>query len=232
MDTQLLQAVRKARALEIDFIGDLACPWSYIGLRDLERALDSLQGTPVRRLRWHGLPLAGMVPVTWREHLSTRLAAGTSVDEAQARLQVAGQEVGIAFDFERIALLPDTREANRLVQLAAESGRQGELVAAIFRAFFEQGRDIADPALLLSLAGEQQFQPAMLRAFQETAAGRDGVIAEERRLRGLGVEGVPNLLLNGRVMVPGAGDVSTYIQAVDQAIFPELPAVERRQLLH
>ena len=69
-------------------------------------------------------------------------------------------------------------------------------------------------------------------AFTAGASGRDEVLAEERRLRGLGVEGVPNLLLNSRVLVPGAADVATYIQALDQALFPENPAQERQRLLH
>jgi predicted DsbA family dithiol-disulfide isomerase len=46
------------------------------------------------------------------------------------------------------------------------------------------------------------------------------------------VEGVPNLLLNSRVLVPGAADVATYIQALDQALFPENPAQERQRLLN
>jgi hypothetical protein len=34
----------------------------------------------------------------------------------------------------------------------------------------------------------------------------------------------PNLLINGRVLVPGPADVSTYVQALDQALFPQLAA--------
>jgi len=43
---------------------------------------------------------------------------------------------------------------------------------------------------------------------------------------------VPNLLLNSRVLVPGAADVPTYIQALDQALFAESPSQERQRLLH
>ena len=34
---------------------------------------------------------------------------------------------------------------------------------------------------------------------------------------------LPNLLLNGRVLVPGPADVDTYVQALDQAMFPGTP---------
>ena len=59
MDTQLLQISRGTPTVELDLIADLACPWSFLGKRSLERALTSLYGAPQPMLRWHGLPLAG-----------------------------------------------------------------------------------------------------------------------------------------------------------------------------
>ena len=48
--------------------------------------------------------------------------------------------------------------------------------------------------------------------------------AEEQRLLLMGVRNVPNLLLNGRVLVPGPADVDTYVLALDQAVFPPSPS--------
>jgi predicted DsbA family dithiol-disulfide isomerase len=232
MDTQLLHIGSRARPLELDFIGDLACPWSFIGKRNLTRALDSLYGAGDRVQRWHGLPLAGMAQTGWREHLATRLPNGADVEEAQRKLESAGRELDIAFHFDRIASLPDTREAHRLVHLAGSDPRQGELIDAIFRAFFEAGRDISNPLVLVQAATEAAVDESVRTAFTAGPKGREEVLAEERRLRGLGVEGVPNLLLNSRVLVPGAADVPTYIQALDQALFTETATQERQRLLH
>jgi predicted DsbA family dithiol-disulfide isomerase len=232
MDTQLLQSGSRPRSLELDFIGDLACPWSFIGKRNLARALDSLYGATARVQRWHGLPLAGMAQSGWRAHLASRLPTGADVDEAQHKLESAGRELDIVFQFDRIASLPDTREAHRLVHLAGSDPRQGEVIDGIFRAFFEAGRDISNPLVLVQLATEAGVDESVRAAFTAGPKGRDEVLAEERRLRGLGVDGVPNLLLNSRVLVPGAADVPTYIQALDQALFAEMPAQERQRLLH
>jgi predicted DsbA family dithiol-disulfide isomerase len=232
MDTQTAHVGSRPRSLELDFIGDLACPWSFIGKRNLARALGSLYGATSRVQRWHGLPLAGMARSGWREHLATRLPADADVDQAQRTLEGVGRGLGIEFHFDRIAGLPDTREAHRLVHLARQGGRQDELIDGIFRAFFEAGRDIADPLVLVQLATETGVEESVREAFVADSRGRDEVLAEERRLRGLGVEAVPNLLLNSRVLVPGAGDVPTYIQALDQALFAEGPTQERPRLLH
>lgn len=235
MDTQIVRPEVVRPALELDLIADFACPWSYLGKRSLERALASLYGAP-RALRWHGFrPHGGeQVPVTasWPEHLAIRLPKGVTVDFAQRGLAEAGRELGIGFDFARLQSLPDTREAHRLTGLSARDERQNEVVDALFSAFFEQGRNIGDLEVLRDIAREAGLSAATLAAFADPVEGRDQVTAEEQRLRGLGVVATPNLLINGRVLVPGPADVSTYIQALDQALFPALAAPQDKRQLH
>ncbi len=234
MDKQLLIPVPARPMLELDLIADLACPWSYLGKRSLERALDRLLGAPVRPLRWHGFPLMApsSQPIAWRDHLESRLPTGVTVEYVHRTLQSAGRELGINFNFDRLQYLPDTRNAHRLVRIAAREERQSEVVDALFAAFFEQGRDIGDMKVLEEVARECGLSSEALAAFANPDEARDDVAAEERRLRELGVVNTPNLLLNGRVLVPGPADVSTYIQAIDQALFPRLPAPTDRRRLH
>jgi len=235
MDTQLVTPVPTRAILELDLIADFACPWSYLGKRSLERALGNLYGMPVRALRWHGFRgapegTADKAPEqqTWRAHLATRLPPGVSVDFAQKSLSEAGQELGIAFDFSRLRNLPDTREAHRLVSLAAREDRHSEVADALFRAFFEDGRDISDMKVLEAIGHEAGLGADTMAAFANPDEGRDQIAAEEKRLRGFGVVATPNLLINGRVLVPGPADVSTYLQALDQALFPQLPAPDKK----
>ncbi|MGH8327080.1 MAG: DsbA family protein, partial [Steroidobacteraceae bacterium] len=158
MEPQLVHVSSAAPRLELDLIGDLVCPWTFIGKRGLDRALESLYGSPVRLLRWHGLPLEGdrvaAAPVSWHDHFASRLPSGASVAAAERELREAGTDLGIRFAFERLGSLPDTREAHRLVLLAARDGRQSEVLDAVLRAFFERGCDIADSALLGEVAQE------------------------------------------------------------------------------
>ncbi|HTT02174.1 MAG TPA: DsbA family oxidoreductase [Steroidobacteraceae bacterium] len=232
MDTQQLHVKSAVPTLEFDLIGDLVCPWSFLGKRSLERALQSLYGFPARVLRWHGLPLAGDRRPTWREHFASRLPPGTTLDAMQKSLRASGTELGIDFAFERLGALPDTHEAHRLVRLAARDGRQGEVIDLLFSAYFEHGRDIADTAVLSEITREAQLEPATCAAFADPGEARGDVAADEQRMRGLGIAVVPNLLINGRVLVPGPADVPTYLQALDQALFPELKAARNRRRLH
>jgi len=235
MDTQVATPSALRPPLEFDLIADFACPWSYLGKRKLERALDSLYGLPTPALRWHGLRIKGEVPpasAAWRDHLATRLPAGVSVDLAHETLAQAGRELGIRFDFARLVRVPDTREAHRLVKLAETEGAHGALVDALFSAFFESGQDIGDHAVLTEVGRARGLTAATLTAFDDPRAGAEQVDAEEKRLQGLGVMATPNLLINGRILVPGPAEVATYVQALDQALFPGLAASEDKRLLH
>jgi predicted DsbA family dithiol-disulfide isomerase len=235
MDTQLLKIAPRPLALELDLFGDLACPWSFIAKRSLERALNSLYGSAERLLRWHGLPASSSnskSPTSWNEYLASQLAKGTMLSQAQRGLETACHELGIAFAFERLEVLPDTREAHRLVRLASQIGRQGDVIEAVFSAFFEQGRDIARHEVLVELADECHLGAEIQVAFADESSGRDALASDEKRSRGLGIAAVPSLLINGRVLVPGPADVSTYVQALGQALFPEMPAPKDKRRLH
>ncbi len=228
MNASVLPLVPYQSRLTLDVVADFTCPWSFLGLRRIARALANVQGLPSPPLlRWHGYRLprdaSDEARAAWRAHLAVRLPPGLSPEVAEQGLDQAGEEFGIHFDFARIHGVPDTGEAHRLMVLAAREARQGLLADAIFRAYFEQGRDIGDPTELARIGRDAGLSAPALEAFADSSVEGSAVATEEQRLRALGVENVPNLLLNGRVLVPGPADVDTYVQALDQAMFPGTP---------
>jgi predicted DsbA family dithiol-disulfide isomerase len=217
-----LNDVRKT--LDIDLVADFTCPWSWLGMAQLTRALGSLSGDVETRLRWHPFRMApdkaNAVPKSFHDYLAERLPPGISVPFAEKSLTEAGRELGLDFHFEKLGPLPSTSEAHRLVELASKEGRHANLAAAIFRAYFERGADIGDANVLADIASEAGISEATLGKFRETRAGDTALAGSEERLRGFGVRTVPNLLFGGRVLVPGTVNVDTYVHALDQALFP------------
>jgi predicted DsbA family dithiol-disulfide isomerase len=232
MDTQLKTLSPAKPGLELDLIADFSCPWSFLARRRLEQALGSVYGAPVLALRWHGLRIGEEGSVAWKDYLASRLAPGTDVAFAERDLYEAGRALGIAFRFDRIERVPNTLEAHRFVKLAAREGLQGGAVDAVFHAFFQQGRDIGSGGVLTEIGQDIGVTASLAAAFADPTQGRAEVAAEEQRLRSLGVAVVPNLLVNGHVLVPGPADVSTYVQAIDQALFPQLAAPVDKRALH
>ena len=46
------------RTLDIDLVADFTCPWSWLGMAQLTRALGNLSGDVETRLRWHPFRMA------------------------------------------------------------------------------------------------------------------------------------------------------------------------------
>lgn len=228
--------------LVLDVVADFTCPWSFLGTRRIVRAMGAVQGLPQPPLlRWHGfrLPLAGSA--AWREHLAQRLPPGITAEFAERSLEEAGRALDIRFDFAAIRAVPDTLHAHRLVLAAAPTGQHVQVADALFRAYFEQGRDIGSEHELLAIAGECALPDQVIGDFQRGFAA-DGasvesggvaiVLAEEQRLRALGVQNVPNLLINGNVLVPGPAEEAIYVQALDQVLFPQPAEAQPPRWLH
>lgn len=258
MDMPIPVVHRPIEALVLDVVADFTCPWSFLGTRRIARALDAVQGLPAPAvLRWHGfrlprapLALDGGAASAWREHLAQRLPPGITTGFAERSLVEAGRTLGIEFRFDRIRVVPDTLHAHRLVLAAAGQGRHVQVADALFRAYFEQGRDIGAEAQLLDIGREAGLDTQRLEQFSRGFAANPAlgvgdagestgaastiavVLAEEQRLQALGVQNVPNLLLNGRVLVPGPAEEAIYVQALDQVLFPEAEAAAKPRWLH
>ncbi len=223
------------RRLAIDLVADFTCPWSWLGMVQMQRALGSLQGDVQTEIRWHPFRMAAEANSVaapggdFRSYLTRRLPAGVPLELAQQSLTGTARELGLQFHFDRMRALPDTTEAHRLTVLAAREGLQAQMAAAVFRAYFAELRDIGSREVLVALTREVGLSSDLLAQFEATRDGIDALEQSEQRLRGFGVNVVPNLLFNGRVLVPGAVNVNTYVLALDQALFPESePSVPRR----
>lgn len=235
---------RAAPELVLDVVADFTCPWSFLGTRRIARALNAVQGLPAT-LRWHGFrvpraPLAADGPAmsAWSAHLAQRLPPGVTVAFAERGLVEAGRDLGIGFRFDLIHAVPDTLHAHRLVLAAAAAGLHVRVADLLFSAYFEQGRDIGQADELISLGREAGLDAATLATYAagfEVPPGNAQsavaiVLAEEQRLRALGVQNVPNLLLNGHVLVPGPAAEAVYVHALDQALFPPVDPSEPARL--
>jgi predicted DsbA family dithiol-disulfide isomerase len=232
MNTPIRPLTDVRRTLDIDLVADFTCPWSWLGMAQLTRALGNLSGDVETRLRWHPFRMtqsaANAAPRSFHDYLADRLPPGISVPFAEKSLTEAGRELGLEFHFEKLGPLPSTSEAHRLVQIATDEGRHANVAAAIFRAYFERGADIADTEVLAGIGADAGLSEKSLRTFRDTRDGDSAIAGSEERMRGFGVRTVPNLLFGGRVLVPGTVNVATYVHALDQALFPS-PDDEEKQ---
>lgn len=208
--------------LTIDLVSDLVSPWCYLAQRRLDRALASVDGVCVPRIRWQPFEInpdigrSGMAVDTYLASVFGSAAAGWDVLED---VRVAGEDEGIAFDFRRVATVPNTMAAHRLVLLAEEQGRGEAVAGALFRGFFEEGRDIGDLEVLTEMAAGAGFDPAQTRQYLISDRNRDAVRARQAQVQGAGLNGVPGIVVNGRYAVMGVPEPEVLVAAMDRALF-------------
>lgn len=213
------------RALTVDVISDVVCPWCYIGKRRLETALARLREAepdlPIE-VRWHPFELNPDLPPAGadrRDYLDAKFGGPERAQQIYARVRAAGETVGIPFAFDAIERQPNTLDAHRLIAWA-QARREGDaddLVERLFRAYFLEGRYVGDRDELEHIAAAAGFDPDDARAFLASDALRGEVAGAEDHARRMGVSGVPFFIFAGRVAVSGAHEADTLLDAIAQA---------------
>ena len=204
----------RAKQLEIEVVSDVICPWCYIGKRRLEKALVLLDGELSAEIRWlpfqlnPGMPREGMPRAEYRKAKFGSVERGRQLD---ARVAAEGKGEGIEFAFDRIDRTPNTVAAHALVGLAQEQGLGAAVVDALFRAYFEQARDVGDAAVLADIAAGCGV-PGWPRRESEKE-----VAALEESLRGLGISAVPTFIFGRKLGVSGAQPPDALVAAMREA---------------
>jgi predicted DsbA family dithiol-disulfide isomerase len=205
--------------MNLDIFSDTICPWCYVGKRRLERALQA-RPQPDLSVRWRAFQLNPAMPAEGMERKAYIERKFGGADRARAiydNVRRAGDGEGIAFDFEAIRRTPNTVQSHRLVRYASVQGRQDETVEALFRAYFVEGRDIGDAAVLSDLATGAGLERAAVADYLAGNADTDAVLAEDVFARRQGLNGVPCFIFGGRFALSGAQEPEVFFQMFDLA---------------
>lgn len=214
-------AQQEQKTVHIDVVSDVMCPWCFIGKRRLEKALAIVDPSIKVEVDWKPFQLDATLPEEGKDrqlYLSEKFGGKASADEKYAQIRDAGAGEGIPFDFDAIKVSPNTLNAHRVIAWAAEAGhhRQDRVVERLFEAYFIEGKNIGDKAVLAALAGDAGMDPSAVATRLETDEG----LAEARQAvdnaHQIGVTGVPCFIVERKYGIPGAQDPQTLANAIAQ----------------
>jgi predicted DsbA family dithiol-disulfide isomerase len=200
--------------LQIDVISDVVCPWCFVGKRRLEKAV-ATSDIPLQ-IRWRPFQLDPTIPPggkSRRAYLEAKFGTEERIRQLYDNLSAAGAPEGIDFHFDRIEVSPNTLDAHRLIRWAGTSDLQDRIVEALFRAYFLEGRDIGDYAVLTEIAVEAGMDREEIAARLASDEDREAVQAEIAAAQQMGVTGVPTFILIGRYALVGAQPAEELAQA-------------------
>src|SRR4051812_4970291 len=179
----------QAKPLRIDLFADIVCPWCFVGSERLERVLAAL-GRPAH-VAHHPFLLDPDTPPEG-DDIPARLRRkyGVPPEQLWARLEAEARKSELELDLSKQGRSYPTARAHTMIRHAAAKGTQRALVRALYRANFQDARNINDIAVLAEIAAphgftadevarltgdERELRETREEALAAAAAGIDGV---------------------------------------------------------
>ncbi len=206
--------------VRIDIVSDVVCPWCWLGKKRLEAALE--QSGETAEITWRPYELDPAVPeagTAYKDYMRAKFGDGPDdrFTKMREHLEAAAPDAGINFRFSELTVRPSTLNAHRLIRWAQGQKKGDAVVEALFRAYFDELRDIGDLAVLSEIAGESGLDSIIVADLLATDRDKSEVRAEENYFRGLGVSGVPTFIFEGQYGVSGAQEPETLIGIIEKA---------------
>ena len=127
--------------------------------------------------------------------------------------------LGNDFNFDAIAVSPNTIDAHRVIRWASNEGQdvQDKLVERLFKDFFMEGAHIGKHEVLVDAAKHAGMDESIVAALLATDKDRDEVSQEIAVAQQMGVTGVPCFIIDNKYAVMGAQPAEHIAGAIKQA---------------
>lgn len=205
--------------MQLDIISDPICPWCYVGKRRMELALNARPDMPIE-LAYRVFQLNPDMPregMDRKEHMRQKFGEAKGPSAIMEALTTAGGELGIEFNFSRIARTPNTLDAHRLIRWSYSTGCQPAVVEIMFRRYFTDCEDIGDQAVLIDIAREAGMDTQLVARLFSGDADTDLIRTEDATARRIGIQGVPSYVIANKYLLVGAQEPKVLLSAIDTA---------------
>ena len=207
--------------MKIDFVSDVSCPWCVIGLKALEQALASLPDLAVE-IEFQPFELnPDMAPggEDIVEHLAAKYSASAEQMAANREaIRQRGADLGFTFELGARSRIYNTFDAHRLLHWAhtQSPAQQHALKMALFTAYFTEGLDPSNHAVLLKAATSVGLDAAGAQAVLASDIYTAEVRAAQALYRQHGINAVPAVIINNKHLISGGQPVEVFAQALRQ----------------
>lgn len=208
-----------AKAVTVDVVSDLVCPWCFLGMKRLQKAITATPDVDVT-VSWRPFQLDPTIPpqgVDREPYMLGKFGDPARIVSAHQRLDQLGAEDGIDFAFASIKVMPNTMDAHRVVRWGASSGSQSAVVAELFSRYFERGQNIGDPEILSEAAASAGMDASLVSTLLATDADKAEIRTEIETAGRMGITGVPCFIIANKYAVMGAQSTETLANALQQA---------------
>jgi predicted DsbA family dithiol-disulfide isomerase len=134
------------------------------------------------------------------------------------RVDADAREAGIDLTTGRQAMIYPTGHAHTLLRHARDKGTQLALKKALFKAYFQDGKNIADPGFLAELGSEHGFTKLEVERLLADPHEEQTSREDSEKSHDQGIRGVPFFVFDNQLALSGAQPESVFREALQRAV--------------
>lgn len=213
--------IMSSEKIKVEIWSDVMCPFCYIGKRKFETALTQFKDKDKVEIVWKSFQLNADLKTDTSKNTIQHLAEskGWTMEYTNSTVQYVmemAEGVGLHYDFNK-AVVANSFDAHRLIQLAKSKGKGDAAEERLFKAYFTEGKNTADHAVLIQLGKEIGLEETELKQVLGSDAFAKEVKNDIQEAEQIGVSGVPFFVLDRKFAVSGAQDPEVFLKSLIKA---------------
>jgi protein disulfide-isomerase len=209
--------------MRVEIWSDIMCPFCYIGKRHFEQALQQFPNNNKIEIVWKSFQLDPSIP----QHLPAKTSVyqylaerkGMSYEQSvqmHERVVEMAKAAGLEYNFDK-AIVANSFNAHRLIQLAKTEGLGDQAEERLFLAYFTEGKDFGDPTVLTELGQNIGLSPEQVSEALSNDEFAQKVKHDISEAEEIGVNGVPFFVFDRKYAVSGAQPSSAFLQVIERS---------------
>ncbi|MDR7871486.1 MAG: DsbA family oxidoreductase [Tissierellaceae bacterium] len=207
--------------MKIDIWSDIACPFCYIGKRNLETALKEFESKDEIEIVYHSFQLDPNAKKEGKRNSVQDLANkyGASLDQAQQmidRVVSMAKDVGLHYNYDMI-VNTNTLDAHRLTHFAKNVNKDKEVVEELFKAHFIEGLDIGDIEELSKIGARVGLDNEEVIKMLNSDEYYSEVDTDKYMASQYEISSVPFFIFNNKYAISGAQPPQAFLETMKKA---------------
>lgn len=207
--------------MKITIWSDFVCPFCYIGVTNLEHALETFEYADEVTVEYKSFQLepgAKYEPdKTYLESMMERKQVPKeNIEQLMHQVSEMARNVGLNYNFDEMKLT-DSYLAHRIFQYAKEENKGYEYFDKLYQAFFIDGKLISDPDVLVQIGSELSLSEEKIKEIIENKEQyKQQVDIDIFEATQVGAQGVPFFVFDNKYGVSGAQPTEVFSQVLKQ----------------
>lgn len=207
--------------MKVEIWSDIMCPFCYIGKRNFENALAKFTDKESVEVEWKSFQLDPSIPEVAQENQIDYLVkrkgmAREQVETMLGQVTEMAQQVGLEYHLDQ-AVMVNSEKAHCLIQFAKTKNLSDAMEERLFRAYFTEGKNVADTETLVQLGTDIGLDKDELLTALADDTYRHEMRQDIQEAQNLGIQGVPFFVFDRKYGVSGAQPEDAFLETLTTA---------------